>query len=201
MGTSVASHDDNDGGSNVAMRCTTSMGPTVVGFSHPRLWRRLAIRLVVPCAFALGALTGVVGVVGNLAFAADVDGTYEKLRIFSQVLAYVQQNYVDDVNEEDLVYDAVTGMLKDLDPHTTFMRPEEYQKLREDTAGEFGGLGIDVGPLEGGIEILGVVLDGPAHRAGITVGDIVLAVDGVLIPLMERSKRVSRCCAVCREPR
>ena len=97
--------------------------------------------------FLAGLASGLVLAAGStVAVAAgDVDGTYKKLRMFSQVLTYVQQSYVDDVDADELVYDAVQGMLSGLDPHTTFMRPMEYEKLREDTAGEFGGLGIEVG--------------------------------------------------------
>lgn len=112
------------------------------------------------------------------ALATNVDATYAKLRVFSQVLSYVQSNYVDNISEDELVYDAVSGMLKDLDPHTTFMRPAEYNKLKEDTAGEFGGLGIDVGEHPKGILIEGVREDGPAARAGLAVGDIILGIDG-----------------------
>src|SRR5689334_7661021 len=93
---------------------------------------------------ACGLIVGVVVAAGApAAVAADIDGTYKKLRVFSQVLTYVQQNYVDELDGDELVYDAITGMLSGLDPHTTFMRPAEYEKLREDTAGEFGGLGIE----------------------------------------------------------
>jgi carboxyl-terminal processing protease len=75
-----------------------------------------------------------------VSLAANVDETYRKLHVFGQVLAYVQQSYVDAVDDTDLVYGAITGMLRGLDPHTAFMRPEEYQRLKEDTAGEFGGI-------------------------------------------------------------
>lgn len=128
------------------------------------------------CGLVLAAGAGVASAAG------DVDGTYKKLRVFSQVLTYVQQNYVDELDGDDLIYDAVNGMLSGLDPHTTFMRPAEYEKLREDTAGEFGGLGIEVGaaPVPGGevIEVQVVHADSPGAHAGLKPGDKVLAVDG-----------------------
>jgi carboxyl-terminal processing protease len=108
---------------------------------------------------------------------ADVDGTYKKLRMFSQVLTYVQQSYVDEVDADELVYDAVQGMLTGLDPHTAFMRPMEYEKLREDTAGEFGGLGIEVGLRAGVLAIEVVHADSPGAHAGLRPGDVILAVD------------------------
>jgi carboxyl-terminal processing protease len=136
-----------------------------------------------PGPFFVGILCGLVLAAGaGVASAgADIDGTYKKLRVFSQVLTYIQQNYVDELDGDELVYDAVTGMLSGLDPHTTFMRPAEYEKLREDTAGEFGGLGIEVGAArrEGGdvIEIQVVHADSPGAHAGLKAGDKILAVD------------------------
>ena len=138
-------------------------------------------------SFVAGVACGVVvglalAAAGGVAYAGDVDGTYKKLRVFSQVLTYVQQNYVDELDGDELVYDAITGMLSGLDPHTTFMRPAEYEKLREDTAGEFGGLGIEVGPFKqsGGdvIQVEVVHADSPGAHAGLKPGDKVLAVDG-----------------------
>ncbi|MCP4504378.1 MAG: S41 family peptidase [Deltaproteobacteria bacterium] len=112
----------------------------------------------------------------SLAFAGSVDKTYEKLRIFSQVLSYVQANYVDHITETELIYDSVNGMLQDLDPHSTFMRPSEYNKLKEDTSGEFGGLGITISEHEKGIIIDDVNADGPAERAGLRSDDLILAI-------------------------
>ena len=125
------------------------------------------------CGLALAAGAGTAA-----AAAGDIDGTYKKLRVFSQVLTYVQQNYVDELDGDELVYDAITGMLSGLDPHSTFMRPAEYEKLREDTAGEFGGLGIEVGASGDVIQVEVVHADSPGAHAGLKPGDKVLAVDG-----------------------
>jgi len=138
---------------------------------------RAAKRLAVPLAFALGIGMGVMFTIAP-ASASDVDATYQKLRVFSQVLSYVQSNYVDEVTSDELIYDAVSGMLRDLDPHTTFMRPAEYQKLREDTAGEFGGLGIRLLETDRGIFIDGVDPEGAAGRAGVKTNDRIVAIDG-----------------------
>ncbi|HEY1098617.1 MAG TPA: S41 family peptidase, partial [Myxococcota bacterium] len=117
------------------------------------------------------------------AHAADADFAYKKLRVFSQVLTYIQTSYVDDVDPQRLIYDAVNGMLAHLDPHSTFLPADEYEKLREDTAGEFGGLGLSVGVTGVGVDALLVVedvhKDGPGAHAGLKVGDLIVAVDGV----------------------
>lgn len=132
--------------------------------------------------FVCGVVVGVTFSVFVGSARADADVAYKKLRVFSQVLTYVQQSYVDEVDPQELLYDAINGMLAHLDPHTTFLRPAEYEKLREDTAGEFGGLGIDVGVAGEGKDAVVVVeevhKDGPGAHAGLKVGDLVLAVDG-----------------------
>jgi carboxyl-terminal processing protease len=130
--------------------------------------------------FVAGVACGLVLAAGSTAAiaGADVEGTYKKLRMFSQVLTYVQQSYVDEVDPDELVYDAVHGMLSGLDPHTTFMRPMEYEKLREDTAGEFGGLGIEVGMRGDLLEVEVVHTESPGAHAGLKAGDKILAVDG-----------------------
>jgi carboxyl-terminal processing protease len=137
-------------------------------------------------SFLIGVLCGVVlAGVGSAARAADADLAYKKLRIFSQVLTYVQTSYVDDVDPQRLIYDAIGGMLSRLDPHTQFLPADEYEKLREDTAGEFGGLGIDVGAVGEGkdalIAIEAVRPDGPGAHAGLKAGDLIVAVDGTSI--------------------
>src|SRR5690348_13726968 len=72
------------------------------------------------------------------------DGTYKQLELFARVLSYVQNNYVEKVDERQLVYGAIRGMLETLDPHTVFMPPEVFKEMKIDTSGEFGGLGLDV---------------------------------------------------------
>jgi carboxyl-terminal processing protease len=137
--------------------------------------------------FSLGLLCGVlvggvVAVPAARAAAGDIDAGYRKLRVFSQVLTYVQQSYVDVVDPENLLYDAIEGMLSHLDTHTTFLRPAEYEKLREDTAGEFGGLGLAVGVSGEGDAAVVVVedvhADGPAAHAGLRAGDLIVGIDG-----------------------
>src|SRR5262249_58870113 len=82
------------------------------------------------------------------------DTTYKQLELFARVLSYVQNNYVEKVDERQLVYGAIRGMLETLDPHTVFMPPEIFKEMKIDTSGEFGGLGLDVvrrgGALVGG---------------------------------------------------
>ena len=114
--------------------------------------------------------------------ADPLETTYKKLRIFAHVLSFVQNNYVDDVDDEQLVHDAIRGLLKSLDPHSVYMTPSEYQKTQEDTSGAYGGLGIVITELENNRFIIqSVASDSPAANAGLTHGDLLLAVDGLSV--------------------
>jgi carboxyl-terminal processing protease len=111
---------------------------------------------------------------------------YRTLDTFAQALSYVANNYVDSVEERKLLYDATRGMIGGLDPHSAFFPPRRYQRLRQDTEGEFGGVGLALGP---GITderdpraqpwpfIDDVVPGSPADRAGIHIDDRVVAID------------------------
>lgn len=152
---------------------------------HSKFSKRSGARVGWLPIFVGGMVAGICAVGTPFAWATDVGLTYQKLRVFSQVLAYVQDSYVDEIEEEELVYDAIRGMLRDLDPHTAFMRPAEYQKLKEDTAGEFGGLGIELRQLPTTIRITRVHVGGPAEHAGLQPDDQILAADGVSTAEME----------------
>src|SRR5688572_14734903 len=103
---------------------------------------------------------------------------FQKLDVFARVLSYVENNYVEDVDEQKLVYGAVKGMVRTLDPHSSFMTPTEFADLRADTDGEFGGVGLEIDD-EGGVLVVVEPLPGsPAARAGLLPGDRIVAIDG-----------------------
>jgi carboxyl-terminal processing protease len=112
---------------------------------------------------------------------------FKTLDAFAQALATVETNYVDATDERKLIYDAARGMLHNLDPHSTFLPPNRYQRIRQDTEGEFGGVGVTLAPGETdearpGVPpyptIEQVVRGSPADVAGLQVDDRVVAVDG-----------------------
>jgi carboxyl-terminal processing protease len=109
------------------------------------------------------------------AFAED---RYTELQIFSKVLNLVQQYYVEPVDTKKLVYGAIKGMLRELDPHTNFMNPDVFKDFETETSGEFGGLGIEISVQNGVLTIISPIEDTPAWEAGIKAGDKVIAVDG-----------------------
>jgi len=104
--------------------------------------------------------------------------TYRQLELFARVLSYVENNYVEPVNQRKLMYGAIKGMLDTLDPHTVFLTPEDFRSMKSDTSGEFGGLGIEIAKKDGVITVVAPLDDTPAARAGIRAGDQILAVDG-----------------------
>lgn len=115
--------------------------------------------------------------------AAGDDDAYGQLHLLSQVLYLIRKDYVDGENlsYKELVGSAVRGMLESLDPHSEFLEPDRYEDLKNDTEGEFGGVGITVSPHNGDINIVDVAEDTPGARAGIEAGDRVLAVDGASV--------------------
>src|SRR5712692_5380163 len=105
------------------------------------------------------------------------DGTYRQLELFARVLSYVQNNYVEPVNEQQLMYGAIRGMLETLDPHTVFMPPDLFKEMKIDTSGEFGGLGLEIAKKNDTITVISPMDDTPAARAGIRPGDQILRID------------------------
>jgi carboxyl-terminal processing protease len=103
---------------------------------------------------------------------------YRPLDVFSDVLAHVENSYVEDVEEKELVYGAIDGMMAKLDPHSVFMRPDVYRQMRDETTGEFDGLGLELTVHDGEVTVISPVAESPGERAGIRPGDRVLSIDG-----------------------
>lgn len=103
---------------------------------------------------------------------------YSDLQNFSKILNLVQQYYVEPVDTKKLVNGAIKGMLRELDPHTNYMPPDIFKDFESETAGEFGGLGIEISIQNGVLTIISPIEDTPAWKAGIKPGDKVIAIDG-----------------------
>ncbi|HEX2570864.1 MAG TPA: S41 family peptidase [Polyangia bacterium] len=102
---------------------------------------------------------------------------YHKLGIFSRVLTYVENNYVEDVDQDKLVYGAIRGMLETLDPHSNFLDPDQYREMKSETSGRFDGVGIEVEVRDGALTILSAIDGTPAARAGLATGDVILKIE------------------------
>jgi carboxyl-terminal processing protease len=97
-----------------------------------------------------------------------------ELRNFSDIFARIKTDYVEDVEDKTLLENAIRGMLTGLDPHSTYLNPEEYKELKIGTTGKFGGLGIQVGMEDGFVKVISPIDDTPAFRAGLEAGDLII---------------------------
>lgn len=134
-------------------------------------WKTLLLALILFLALFVMAETGF----QIKAFAQD---RYADLQNFTKVLNLVEQYYVEEVDTKKLIYGAIKGMLRELDPHTNFMPPDIFKDFETETSGEFGGLGIEISVTNGVLTIISPIEDTPAWEAGIKAGDKVIAVDG-----------------------
>ncbi|MBZ0334776.1 S41 family peptidase [Marinobacter sp. AL4B] len=101
----------------------------------------------------------------------------EDLRKFTEVFARIKGAYVEEVSDSELLESAIKGMLSDLDPHSTYLAPKDYEELEESTSGEFGGLGIEVGMENGFVKVISPIDDTPAQKAGVQAGDLIIKLD------------------------
>jgi carboxyl-terminal processing protease len=104
--------------------------------------------------------------------------TYRLLTLFGDVFERVRAEYVEPVNDRDLIENAINGMLTGLDPHSNYLNAKSFRDMTVQTRGEFGGLGIEVTQENGFIKVISPIDDTPASRAGIKAGDLILALDG-----------------------
>ena len=112
---------------------------------------------------------------GGAKFSED---TYKYLELFGDVFERVRKDYVEDVSDQQLLENAINGMLTGLDPHSGYMPAKNFQDMQEQTKGEFGGLGIEVVSDGGYVKVVSPIDDTPASRAGIQSGDYIVAIDG-----------------------
>lgn len=102
---------------------------------------------------------------------------YEKLDVLAKVLSYVETNYIEDVDHGTLLDDSIKGLLTSLDPHTMYMPPHIYRTLRENTSGEFEGVGIEISMRDELLTVVSPIEDSPAERAGVKAGDVILKIE------------------------
>nr|ART36342.1 C779 [uncultured bacterium]ART37732.1 E204 [uncultured bacterium] len=112
---------------------------------------------------------------------AAMDLPVQDLRLFSEVLGIIRQNYVEPVSDSELLKNAIRGMLSGLDPHSAYLEKEEFQELKEGTSGEFGGLGIEVGMEDGFVKVVSPIDDTPAQKGGVRAGDLIIRLDDTAV--------------------
>jgi carboxyl-terminal processing protease len=103
---------------------------------------------------------------------------YEKIDLFGEVLETIKKEYVDEVNQADIMDSAINGLLQSLDPYSAYMSPKSFEGMQTDTKGEFGGLGIEIGMESGVVKVISPIDGTPASNAGIKAGDYIVRING-----------------------
>ena len=110
----------------------------------------------------------------NIVFSKN--NLYEKIDLFGEVLENIKKEYVDEVNQAEIMDSAINGVLQSLDPYSAYMSPELFKEMQTDTKGEFGGLGIEIGMEAGVVKVISPIDDTPAQKAGIKAGDYIVKI-------------------------
>ena len=113
----------------------------------------------------------------NNLYSNNSNELYEKIDLFGEVLETIKKEYVDEVNQVDIMDSAINGLLQSLDPYSAYMSPKSYKGMQTDTRGEFGGLGIEIGMESGVVKVISPIDDTPAANAGIKAGDYIVRIN------------------------
>ncbi|WP_018949795.1 S41 family peptidase [Thioalkalivibrio sp. ALMg11] len=116
----------------------------------------------------------------------------EDLQRFTDVYMRIKRNYVTEVEDKDLLDNAIQGMLSGLDPHSAYLDEQDFEDMQVGTSGEFGGLGIEVGMEDGFVKVIAPIDDTPASRAGVEAGDLIIRLDGESVKGMSLSDAVAK---------
>lgn len=108
---------------------------------------------------------------------SSLKSDYESLKVFTEVIRIIRDSYTEEVEVKELVYSAVKGMLRGLDPHSSFLSSEDYNEMKVDTRGSFGGIGIEIGMRDGVLTVIAPIEDTPAVEVGLKALDMIVKVD------------------------
>jgi carboxyl-terminal processing protease len=114
----------------------------------------------------------------NLSSVYSNNELYEKIDLFGEVIEKIKKDYVDDVDQSEMMESAINGVLQSLDPYSAYMSPSLFKEMQTDTRGEFGGLGIEIGMESGVVKVISPIDDTPAAEAGIKAGDYIVKIAG-----------------------
>ena len=107
----------------------------------------------------------------------DKQNAYNKLKVFSEILSLIESNYVEPIENDSMIEGAINGMVKSLDPHTSYMPPASYKEMQVETTGKFGGLGIEISIRDGVLNVVSPIEETPAFRVGIKPGDKIIKIE------------------------
>jgi carboxyl-terminal processing protease len=113
----------------------------------------------------------------NYLYSKNSNELYEKIDLFSEVLETIKKEYVDEIDQAEVMDSAINGVLQSLDPYSAYMSPKSFKGMRTDTKGEFGGLGIEIAMDSGVVKVIAPIDDTPASNAGIKSGDYIVKIN------------------------
>jgi carboxyl-terminal processing protease len=116
-------------------------------------------------------------IINNYVYSKNSNEFYEKIDLFSEVLETIKQEYVNEVDQAEIMDSAINGLLQSLDPYSAYMSPKSFDGMQTDTKGEFGGLGIEIGMESGVVKVISPIDDTPAANAGIKSGDYIVRIN------------------------
>jgi len=126
----------------------------------------------------IGLLFLILFIFSKPSYSANDESTiYEKIDIFSDVLDKINKEYVDEINQNEVMDAAINGVLQSLDPYSAYMSPESFDSMRTETSGEFGGLGIEVSMEAGVVKVISPLDESPAYEAGVKAGDYIVKIN------------------------
>jgi len=117
----------------------------------------------------------------NYLYSKNSNELYKKIDLFSEVLETIKKEYVEEVDQTEIMDSAINGVLQSLDPYSAYMSPKSFEGMQTDTKGEFGGLGIEIGMESGVVKVIAPIDDTPAANAGIKSGDYIVKINGVQV--------------------
>ena len=112
----------------------------------------------------------------NISFSKNSIELYEKIDLFGEVLEKIRSEFVNEIDQADVMDSAINGVLQSLDPYSAYMSPELFKSMQTDTKGKFGGLGIEIGMESGIVKVISPIDDTPAEKAGIKAGDFIVKI-------------------------
>jgi len=114
-------------------------------------------------------------------FAETEKNIYEKIDLFSEVLSKIDEEYVEEINQSEVMDAAINGVLQSLDPYSAYMSPKMFEDMQTETSGQFGGLGIEVGMEHGVVKVISPIDNTPASRAGVKAGDYIVKINDIQV--------------------
>ncbi len=131
--------------------------------------------------FLISVLILILSIFSKISFAANDETIYDKIDLFGEVLDKINKEYVEDVDQSEVMDAAINGVLQSLDPYSAYMSPETFKEMETETKGKFGGLGIEVGMEFGVIKVITPMDNSPAEKEGVKAGDYIVKINGTQV--------------------